>query len=289
MEQLTCAICQEGITLPVGQPDCCEHKYCTSCLEDWVEVNSSCPQDRKPILKILVSEKIGGSVTKEIPVLYISPALSNSYSSLGEAIGYSPESLYDYYGLTIPHYQPSSPRFAFQNRSPYLPRPLFENFDELNRLSSADLQSICSFDFLDIAGTKIGINACEDENHSISTFEMLESHCMESIDNLNNIFEADDNIDEYIKNIVNSNFYREFSYADWLHRLANLLAHIWEELDNNVNLYGDIISCGAQYGNRLYNLARIYVHAVQLFENFTAKAIKIIFYFYFIIMDNINS
>lgn len=225
----------------------------------------------------------------QIPVLHISPALSSSFSSLDEATGYSPESLYDYYGLTTPHYQHSTPRFAFQNGSPYLPWPSLENFDELNCPSSADPQSICSFDFLDIAGTKIDVDACEDENHSTSAFEMMESHCVESIGNLNNIFEADDDIDECIKNIVKSNFYREFSYADWLHRLANLLAHIWEELDNNAKLYGDIISYEAQYGNRIYNLARIYVHAVQLFKNFTAKAIKIIFYFYFIIMDNINS
>ncbi|KAM3172338.1 hypothetical protein ACTXT7_014741 [Hymenolepis weldensis] len=100
----------------------------------------------------------------------------------------------------------------------------------------------------DVTGTKVDVYTCEDENHSTSTFEMMECIAWSRLVVLTIYLRRMTNIDECIKNIVNSNFYREFSYADWLHRLANLLAHIWEELDNNIKLYGDIVSYEAQYG-----------------------------------------
>lgn len=48
LEDFKCSVCLEILKDPVFVK-CCEHIYCRACIELWLETDTSCPKDRKPI------------------------------------------------------------------------------------------------------------------------------------------------------------------------------------------------------------------------------------------------
>ncbi|VDO05693.1 unnamed protein product [Rodentolepis nana] len=246
MEQTVCVICQQNVTPPVGQPDCCKHKYCFSCLENWVGVNSSCPQDRKWIMKILISSRIGGPIVAEMPIRHISRRFRD-YRGWSETFVYDPESIYGYIALNTPYY-PFSFSSIYVSISAFYPYP-----SSRRRLHSTY-----------ISRPMLDDEACEGEIHLNNGFGMTELFSTESIGGLEEVGIVD----------ANNTFYHELSSADWFHRLANLLAHIWEELDSNARAYGEIMPCGAQNGEIISNFLWLYIRDVQVLKNITAEVAK---------------
>ncbi|CAG2113488.1 unnamed protein product [Medioppia subpectinata] len=48
-DELMCGICLQILRSPVVTP-CCRHAYCRACMGQWLAVNSSCPNDRQPLI-----------------------------------------------------------------------------------------------------------------------------------------------------------------------------------------------------------------------------------------------
>jgi hypothetical protein len=47
-EEYTCSICHDIFCNPVVT-NCCLQTFCEQCINEWLETNSTCPYDRKPI------------------------------------------------------------------------------------------------------------------------------------------------------------------------------------------------------------------------------------------------
>lgn len=48
LDDFKCSICLEVLKKPVMVREC-EHVYCHKCFDDWLQKDTSCPQDRVPI------------------------------------------------------------------------------------------------------------------------------------------------------------------------------------------------------------------------------------------------
>jgi hypothetical protein len=51
-----------------GTPDCCDHYFCTGCLEEWAVTTNTCPVDRQMFNAILVRHYPEGEIIRRIPV-----------------------------------------------------------------------------------------------------------------------------------------------------------------------------------------------------------------------------
>nr|CDS25668.1 zinc finger protein [Hymenolepis microstoma] len=49
-----CPICYDEITPPISTTDVCPHRFCYTCLKDWLDLHPSCPLDRKICSRIIV-------------------------------------------------------------------------------------------------------------------------------------------------------------------------------------------------------------------------------------------
>lgn len=47
-EEFKCGICLEVFKEPI-MISVCEHIYCRGCITDWIQTDTSCPEDRTPI------------------------------------------------------------------------------------------------------------------------------------------------------------------------------------------------------------------------------------------------
>lgn len=62
-ETENCPICFGPISGKVGNPDCCQHKFCLLCIKTWVNSDkTTCPLDRKTITKITISSELSGPI-----------------------------------------------------------------------------------------------------------------------------------------------------------------------------------------------------------------------------------
>lgn len=50
IESFKCGICLDVLKEPVVVK-ACEHMYCGECIKDWMRTDTSCPQDRIPIIQ----------------------------------------------------------------------------------------------------------------------------------------------------------------------------------------------------------------------------------------------
>ena len=48
LDEFTCGICQDIFNDPV-MAQCCRQTYCESCIEEWLQTNNVCPNDRKTL------------------------------------------------------------------------------------------------------------------------------------------------------------------------------------------------------------------------------------------------
>ena len=46
LDEFTCSICQDIFDEPVVT-QCCRQSFCTVCINEWLEDNNTCPNDRK--------------------------------------------------------------------------------------------------------------------------------------------------------------------------------------------------------------------------------------------------
>lgn len=64
-----CAICLRCIVnQEVGNPEVCDHMFCSVCIIEWSKKSNVCPLDRQQFSIILVRENKDGSVVKKVPV-----------------------------------------------------------------------------------------------------------------------------------------------------------------------------------------------------------------------------
>ncbi|CAH8489999.1 unnamed protein product [Heterobilharzia americana] len=61
-----CPICCERIQKPVATPESCNHAFCYMCLKEWSRVRHECPLDRGAYELILLSDRVGGPITKRV-------------------------------------------------------------------------------------------------------------------------------------------------------------------------------------------------------------------------------
>ncbi|CAH8832347.1 unnamed protein product [Trichobilharzia szidati] len=65
-EDHQCPICCEKIQKPVATPESCNHAFCYMCLKEWSRVRHECPLDRGSYELILLSDRVGGPITKRV-------------------------------------------------------------------------------------------------------------------------------------------------------------------------------------------------------------------------------
>ncbi|KAF5396162.1 hypothetical protein PHET_11102 [Paragonimus heterotremus] len=65
-ESHQCPICCEPLKAPIATPESCNHTFCYVCLREWSRVRHECPLDRGAFDLILLSDKIGGPITKRV-------------------------------------------------------------------------------------------------------------------------------------------------------------------------------------------------------------------------------
>nr|CAH8829932.1 unnamed protein product [Trichobilharzia regenti] len=65
-EDHQCPICCEKIQKPVATPESCNHAFCYVCLKEWSRVRHECPLDRGSYELILLSDRVGGPITKRV-------------------------------------------------------------------------------------------------------------------------------------------------------------------------------------------------------------------------------
>ncbi|KAF7256119.1 hypothetical protein EG68_06934 [Paragonimus skrjabini miyazakii] len=65
-ESHQCPICCEPLKAPIATPESCNHTFCYACLREWSRVRHECPLDRGAFDLILLSDKIGGPITKRV-------------------------------------------------------------------------------------------------------------------------------------------------------------------------------------------------------------------------------
>ncbi|THD19064.1 PHD and RING finger domain-containing protein 1 [Fasciola hepatica] len=65
-ESHQCPICCEPLQTPVAMPESCNHTFCYVCLREWSRVRHECPLDRGSFDLILLSDTIGGPITKRV-------------------------------------------------------------------------------------------------------------------------------------------------------------------------------------------------------------------------------
>ncbi|KAA3673718.1 PHD and RING finger domain-containing protein 1 [Paragonimus westermani] len=65
-ESHQCPICCEPLKAPIATPESCNHMFCYVCLREWSRVRHECPLDRGAFDLILLSDKIGGPITKRV-------------------------------------------------------------------------------------------------------------------------------------------------------------------------------------------------------------------------------
>ncbi|CAL8107592.1 unnamed protein product [Calicophoron daubneyi] len=82
-ESHQCPICCEPLQVPVATPESCNHTFCYVCLREWSRVRHECPLDRGAFELILLSDKIGGPITKRVsPPPVQSPPPEDTYEEL---------------------------------------------------------------------------------------------------------------------------------------------------------------------------------------------------------------
>ncbi|KAK4473974.1 hypothetical protein MN116_003293 [Schistosoma mekongi] len=77
-ENHQCPICCERIRKPVATPESCNHSFCYICLKEWSRVRHECPLDRGAYELILLSDWVGGPITKRVNAPPVKQQLSET-------------------------------------------------------------------------------------------------------------------------------------------------------------------------------------------------------------------